>query len=405
MWAFVRENNAGKADFGIEKLDIDLCDDDGNVCMRMKGFTSRVLAEDMDIAKSSVGTLLLQPFWKEEQSEAEKISVPYSQHIVFLCEIESDIESQIPRARSICLKSEAKDIGERYSTYAIRIFEEIQSVIEGKPESNVLIQFVVSLDGEKTLFGGLAGLLKTARIENPKIIAQLIGINSNDLLIEALEENMSRPTDTEIRYMDGRRLIADWKEIIPEDTLIPWKDGGVYLITGGAGGLGLIFAQEIAVQVKNATLILTGRSALNDNKKAVLESLKSSDVKVEYFRTDVTQKDAVIQLMNRIVEDFGQLDGIIHSAGIIRDNFIIKKNSEEFCGVMAPKVAGLLNLDESSKDLPLDFFILFSSGAGPMGNTGQADYSCANAFMDAYAGYRKALTDKNERQGKTLSVN
>ncbi|WP_123057281.1 beta-ketoacyl reductase, partial [Desulfocucumis palustris] len=56
-------------------------------------------------------------------------------------------------------------------------------------------------------------------------------------------------------------------------------------------------------------------------------------------------------------------------------------------------------------DLELDFFILFSSGAGAVGNIGQADYAAANAFMDAYADYRNALVTSKQRQGRTLSIN
>ncbi|ETR70424.1 MAG: hypothetical protein OMM_03254 [Candidatus Magnetoglobus multicellularis str. Araruama] len=162
------------------------------------------------------------------------------------------------------------------------------------------------------------------------------------------------------------------------------------MITGGAGGLGLIFAKEIISQAKDTTLILTGRSPINE------ELISELGVKIEYRQTDVSRKKDVVRLIDNIIGDFGKLDGIIHSAGVIRDNFIIKKSSEEFREVLAPKVTGLVNLHESIKDLPLDFFILFSSGSGALGNVGQADYSCANAFMDAYARYHR---------GKILSVN
>ncbi|ETR69420.1 MAG: hypothetical protein OMM_09608, partial [Candidatus Magnetoglobus multicellularis str. Araruama] len=58
MWAYVR---GGNRDSGIEKLDIDLCDDEGNIYVRMRGFTSRIL-EDTEVA----GILLLHPSWKEK---------------------------------------------------------------------------------------------------------------------------------------------------------------------------------------------------------------------------------------------------------------------------------------------------------------------------------------------------
>ncbi|AIW40710.1 hypothetical protein X809_32340 [Paenibacillus polymyxa CR1] len=110
-------------------------------------------------------------------------------------------------------------------------------------------------------------------------------------------------------------------------------------------------------------------------------------------------------LIQEIQEEFGNINGIIHSAGVIRDNRILQKNSEEMLEVLAPKVIGTVNLDQASKNLPLDFFVLFSSVAGGLGNQGQADYSAANAFMDAYAGYRNTLIASKQRQGQTLSIN
>jgi polyketide synthase PksN len=185
----------------------------------------------------------------------------------------------------------------------------------------------------------------------------------------------------------------------------PWKDGGVYLITGGAGGLGRIFAQEIAQQTKGARLILTGRSEPDAGKEAQLAELEILGATAAYRQVDITNAHAVEGLIDSIVEDFGSLQGIIHSAGINRDSFIIRKTAEECSAVLAPKVAGLVNLDEASKAISLDCFICFSSVAGALGNVGQGDYAAGNGFMDAYAAYRNSLVAAGHRHGQTLSMN
>ena len=125
----------------------------------------------------------------------------------------------------------------------------------------------------------------------------------------------------------------------------------------------------------------------------------------EYRQADVADRQAVDGLIQSIREEFGGLHGIIHGAGIIKDNFIIKKTQDEFLEVLAPKVAGLVNLDLASRDLELEFFVFFSSTSGSLGNPGQADYAAANAFMDAYAKYRNALVAANQRHGRTLAIN
>ncbi|WP_155661250.1 beta-ketoacyl reductase, partial [Priestia megaterium] len=127
--------------------------------------------------------------------------------------------------------------------------------------------------------------------------------------------------------------------------------------------------------------------------------------RAEYKQVDVTNKEEVEYLFENIRKEYGNLNGILHSAGVIRDNLIIKKSKSEVTEVLAPKVSGLVYIDEVSKDQNLDFFVLFSSVAGSIGNLGQADYSVANGFMDAYAGYRNRLVDSKQRRGQTVSIN
>ncbi|WP_155661247.1 beta-ketoacyl reductase, partial [Priestia megaterium] len=146
-------------------------------------------------------------------------------------------------------------------------------------------------------------------------------------------------------------------------------------------------------------------SLLTEEQERRIQELQSLGARAEYKQVDVTNKEEVEYLFENIRKEYGNLNGILHSAGVIRDNFIIKKTKGELIEVLAPKVAGLVYLDEASKDQNLDFFVTFSSIASVLGNMGQADYSTANAFMDAYAGYRNRLVNSKQRHGETLSIN
>jgi acyl transferase domain-containing protein/ubiquinone/menaquinone biosynthesis C-methylase UbiE len=437
MWALIRYSDGSTAGDRVQKLDIDLCDHQETICVRMKGFSSRVLEGDVGqpsiksfsgvqgavfqksplVAEGKEGTLLLHPGWKEQAAahEAEAAVPDYAQHLVILCEPKErwKMGNEEDGFIIIELQSKQKNIEKRFQTYAARVFGEIQRIIKEKPEGKVLIQVVVSTQDEGQLFSGLSGLLKTAQLENPKLIGQLIEVEPGEDsqgIIEKLEDNSRSPLDDQVRYQDGKRWVAGWSDNIGPISPIgpmalPWKDRGIYLITGGAGGVGLIFAREIARQVKETTLILAGRSPLNEDKQTRLKELQALGARIEYKQVDVTQKKSVASLIQEIQEDFGSLHGIIHSAGVIRDNFILRKTKDEFQEVLAPKVSGLVNLDQASKGLSLDFFVLFSSVAGAVGNPGQADYAAANAFMDAYARYRNNLVTSKQRQGQTLSIN
>ena len=198
-----------------------------------------------------------------------------------------------------------------------------------------------------------------------------------------------------------------WQEV-PSDLdepAIAFKDHGVYLITGGLGGLGLLFAKEILEQAPQARVILTGRSALSAEIQARLEGFSGPAGRVSYRQVDVCDLEQVEQLIGAIKEKYGKLNGILHSAGMTADNFILKKASAQFSQVLAPKVTGTYNLDQASRDVDLDFFVLFSSLAGALGNVGQADYASANGFMDQFAAYRNRQVAGKQRHGRTRSIN
>ncbi|WP_412679436.1 amino acid adenylation domain-containing protein [Brevibacillus fortis] len=416
MWAYIRYSDGSSASDHVQKLDIDLCDEAGNVCVRMKRFSSRKLDGKVDgfESRGAQGMLMVNPSWKEQAGVQETATPTYAQHIVMIAEgFESSfasISAQMNEVRLIPMQSQQDGITDRFETYASQVFLEIQNVFQQKTLGKVLLQVVVPNKAEQSYVSGLSGLLKTARQENPNLIGQFIEINRDEHaadIVSKLQENACNPMDDRIRYQAGKRHVLGWCETKPlhDEVTLPWKDQGTYLITGGAGGLGLIFAREIASQAKQSTLILTGRSPLHEDKQAMLHDLKRSGARVVYHQVDVTDKQEVVQLIQSIQQEFGGLHGIIHSAGVVRDNFILKKTTEEWNQVVAPKVAGLTNLDEACKDQPLDFFVLFSSIAGSIGNVGQADYACANAFMDGYAKYRNELVQAKQRQGQTVSIN
>jgi hypothetical protein len=182
------------------------------------------------------------------------------------------------------------------------------------------------------------------------------------------------------------------------------KAKGVYLITGGLGELGLIFAQYLVQKVK-ARLVLTGRSEIEGESFLKLQELENAGGEVLYVKADVSKKHDVEDLVSTAKGRFGRIDGVIHSAGVIRDAFVLKKSDEEIKSVLASKVFGTKNLDEALKDETLDFFVLFSSVAAVLGNIGQSDYGYANSYLDNFAQWRDAQCKAGKRSGKTLSIN
>lgn len=301
----------------------------------------------------------------------------------------------------------------QYEQLALRVHERIRALLERGVRQRTLLQVALTGDaGNDDLqrlgcLGGVAGLLKTAHQENPLLFTQYVecldaptpGLVASRLAQEARPE---RPVD--VRYRSGQRWTMSLEPLPDGRQAAPFRHGGVYLITGGAGALGLIVARDIARSTGGATVVLVGRSALREDQQRELEALGSAGLTVEYRRADVADRKAVAALLTDVTRMHGPLTGIVHSAGLIRDKLLIRKSTEDFQQVFAPKVAGLVHLDELSREQPLELFLCFSSTGGTFGNAGQGDYAAANAFMDAYAVYRNQLVTGGLRSGRTVSL-
>ena len=418
MAAWVRYGANSKPGDNVIKIDIDLCDDRGHVCVQMRGFSSRVLSLEHVVASptTKVDCLLAGSVWQaSSQATADESTDEYAERSIILCELPKidleELQSLVGHSLCTVLNTvEEKNIAQRYTKYALACFERVQSILQSKPQGKVLVQIVAPDDTERALLAGLSGLLKTAGWENPRIVGQLILTSAETLSRELdfqLKEEHRFGRDAVVRYRQGTREVLAWEELSleSEPSPIAFKQDGVYLITGGLGGLGLIFAKEILARTSAARVVLTGRSELSLEKQRRMDALPGEGSRVLYRQVDLGDLASVQTLVSGIEEEHGRLDGILHSAGMIADNFIVKKSVAEFREVLAPKVEGTYHLDQATRDLELDFFVLFSSVAGAMGNVGQADYATANAFLDHFAAYRNTLVAAQQRRGRTRSIN
>ncbi|WP_189457527.1 SDR family NAD(P)-dependent oxidoreductase, partial [Aquimarina muelleri] len=360
--------------------------------------------------------LLCNQVWETTSLEiATENSLEYVQRHIILCEMpqikEEEVKISFPDSEVLVLQADPQqNIANRYSSYALICFDYLRTLLTNKVQGKILVQIVTGNSTEQAVFTGLSGLLKTAGLENPKLVGQVIithpEVEANTLFLQ-LEESQTMFLDSVIKYEQDIRYVLRNKEIpaTHSDPKIAFKDQGVYLITGGMGGLGLLFAKEILKQTTHSRIILTGRSILTPEKKAVLDALPVRNSSVEYHSLDLNNLDQVSTLISSISDGGKQITGILHCAGMTSDNFIIKKTSDEFEKVLTPKVSGTFNLDIASKDLDLDFMVLFSSVASLFGNVGQSDYAVANGFMDWFSVYRNGLVSSGDRQGHTVSIN
>jgi acyl transferase domain-containing protein/NADPH:quinone reductase-like Zn-dependent oxidoreductase/acyl carrier protein len=163
---------------------------------------------------------------------------------------------------------------------------------------------------------------------------------------------------------------------------------GVYLITGGLGGLGIKLAHWL-IQQGARHLMINGRRPPSVRTEEALETLRQMGVQIEVMLADVAQAAEVKRLLQGIEESGRRLSGIFHLAGTLRDGAVLNQSWQQFEEVFAPKVLGAWHLHQLTRERAPDLFVFFSSMASLVGNQGQSNYAAANLFLDALAHYRR----------------
>lgn len=179
------------------------------------------------------------------------------------------------------------------------------------------------------------------------------------------------------------------------------KDNGVYVLTGGMGGVALEICEAISKSIANPTLILISRTPtppqsewenINQNtshpfykKIHRLLSLQKLGCHLRICEADVGIFSSIEPVINTIIDEFGVINGLIHAAGVPGKGLIQLKEKKMAQAVLVPKIHGTYYLARLLKERSLDFVVLFSSISSLIGEIGQIDYSGANACLDAFA--------------------
>ncbi|MDA3916349.1 MAG: SDR family NAD(P)-dependent oxidoreductase [Deltaproteobacteria bacterium] len=299
------------------------------------------------------------------------------------------------------------------------------------------------------VYGGLAGLAKTAAIEWRDVLCRALDMPDS---IEKCMENAEAAVSLIMTHgsvemgLDGDS--CNIPSLIDQDLEYDDLNLGsddVVVITGGAKGVTAACAIELAKEY-SPTIILIGRSSISSFepewakgihdpgilKKTILthefknqtpkpadiekkyqkiisgrevkqniQLMKDNGSRVRYFSADIRDKKEIDTIFQSIRKEFGHITAIIHGAGVLEDKLIIDKNIDQFNLVLDTKVKGLDSLLSASKKSKLKYFVLFSSIAARMGNQGQCDYSIANEILNKTA-KKLSMTNPDTR---FLSVN
>lgn len=279
----------------------------------------------------------------------------------------------------------------------------------------VVTNNVQEVNGNENLFPEKAtvlGICKVISQEFPNItcrhidlvIPELGTFEKTKLTNQILTELAHNQSENVVAYRGKHRWVQVFEQIKleePSQETVPFREGGVYLIIGGLGGIGLVLAEELAQKV-HAKLILTGRSdfpskqewfrwlATHDQNDLVsrkikkVQALEEIGAEVAIYRADIANLEQMQTVMDQASERFGQIHGVINAAGI-KLYRIVEQISRNECEAQLHSTAyGLFVLENILQGKELDFCLLISSLASVLGVLGMAAYPAAHIFTDAF---------------------
>lgn len=259
----------------------------------------------------------------------------------------------------------------------------------------------------------LLGLTEVIAKEYPNISCRWIDIDGQTSVLELFSILNAPAAETGVAIRNGKLFTRELGKVNIEelpDAKVEIKETGVYVITGGTGGIGIEISKYLASKNK-VNLALINRSQFpkkevwpqilanqGDSKTSkvirAIQAMEAGSSTVECYNADVSDVNEIKSILAALRAKYGRINGIIHSAGIPGKGFLINKDFDTFKQVILPKINGTWVLNHCTENDNLDFFILFSSVVTLFCPPGQSDYTAANSYLDAFPAYTKNNRNK-----------
>ncbi len=246
----------------------------------------------------------------------------------------------------------------------------------------------------------LSALVKTAPVEHASLDLRVVDLDEDDprALADALAAECDRGSnDRDVAYRRGERFVRllEKVDVVNAPPAPPlFRHHGMYLLTGGLGGVGTEVARHLLTSFE-ARLLIVGRTPLDeaagaapaaDPRVGPLSELRKLRGEVLYAAADVADVAALGAAVTRAEAHWGAgLDGVVHLAGVFAERQLAAETADSFAATLRPKVQGTIALQRVLDGRPAATMVTFSSAYGLLGGFGAGAYACANAFLDGFS--------------------
>ncbi|WP_262697428.1 MULTISPECIES: SDR family NAD(P)-dependent oxidoreductase [Streptomyces] len=240
---------------------------------------------------------------------------------------------------------------------------------------------------------GLIGLTRSLRFERPGLRPTLVDLDPDPRPEQLVRELCSRSSDDEVVWRNGVRHVTRLTPLPAGAPAapgrVPVREGGGYVVTGGTGGLGLATARWLA-ELGAGCVVLNGRSVPGPDTARGIEEIRALGTRVVVVLGDIAEPGVADHLMRAVTQMGAVVRGVVHAAGVLDDALVTDLDAERIGRVWSPKAVGAWRLHLATPRDGVDWWVGYSSSAALLGSPGQANYSAANACLDALAHWRRA---------------
>jgi len=438
MWALIRYAGGSHGGDTVQKIDLDLCDEHGKVLIRLREFSARALEGEPVAEITPVGNILLAPVWKPVTPELRPHTPKATPRLLIVGgsrEQQQAIRDLYPEARDIVLRRDIAEIGAQLDAlgsidhivwiapaqpsppdesspngrgrrpYAaliedqeagvLQLFRLIKALLSHGYGDRQLSWTVITTDavavrGQDAVSAAHAavhGLVGSMAKEYPHWPVRLVDLDA--AAPWPWRELFALPADRNGDAWVQRR--GEWfrQELLPvrqwplgESKL--YRPGGVYVVIGGAGGIGKAWSRHI-VREHGAQLVWIGRRAEDDAIRADLDALGAIGPRPLYIQADARDRAALQAAGERVKAAYGHVHGVVHSAIVLLDRTLENMDEARFRTALSTKVDISVRLAEVFAAEPLDFVLFFSAVQSFLKAPGQSNYAAGCTFQDAFA--------------------